>query len=320
MKYLTLLLALAFLPSAMAVTETFEVEPGVITLTYPESADFEEEIVINLSINLTENSLVDVSALLPEVIEFDCSGNSCDVSYVVDMGTDPIINFLQIELQDPTNEVDNESPGEIPNFYFGTRTGEQTVYIIYFTVLPEVPETIEIVETIPRLEDEVIFLVNEKTDRELIEEDFDEAKARASSAFEVTKSAKLKAVDGEVGKEIKTVWTIKVDFKEGVLGAKDVYVYEEVPKEGAQTFNEIINANPRFTVLKEDPIIMWHFAEVDEPIEITYETSQASITGAATIVTAEDIERGTPWGVIIPIVLIPIIAGIIIFFSRFNKK
>jgi hypothetical protein len=290
MKYLTLLLALAFLPSAMAVTETFEVEPGVITLTYPESADFEEEIVINLSINLTENSLVDVSALLPEVIEFDCSGNSCDVSYVVDMGTDPIINFLQIELQDPTNEVDNESPGEIPNFYFGTRTGEQTVYIIYFTVLPEVPETIEIVETIPRLEDEV------------------------------TKSAKLKAVDGEVGKEIKTVWTIKVDFKEGVLGAKDVYVYEEVPKEGAQTFNEIINANPRFTVLKEDPIIMWHFAEVDEPIEITYETSQASITGAATIVTAEDIERGTPWGVIIPIVLIPIIAGIIIFFSRFNKK
>jgi len=97
---------------------------------------------------------------------------------------------------------------------------------------------------------------------------------------------------------------------------------EEIPKSIANSVSEIIfSSNP--IVLKDDPIIMWHVETFNETQTFSYEVeNDVEITGNTVLLAnvASEQEKSFNWGILFALLLIPLIAGIIIYFSRFGPK
>jgi hypothetical protein len=95
----------------------------------------------------------------------------------------------------------------------------------------------------------------------------------------------------------------------------------KIPKEIIENA-EMIKSRPEAEVLKEDPVIMWH---VKSNETINYELpKQANITGNTVAVVSEVINEQEKtkfsWKIIFPILIIPIIAGIMIFFAKYEPE
>jgi len=101
-------------------------------------------------------------------------------------------------------------------------------------------------------------------------------------------------------------------------------IVEIIPKEFAKSTDDLkFNSNP--VILEKDPVIMWHMENMTEEKELYYEVKgNKSITGNSIFMVENDFDfeddsRGLN-SVIYPVLLIPLVAGIIIYFSKFSKK
>ena len=109
----------------------------------------------------------------------------------------------------------------------------------------------------------------------------------------------------------------------------DLAVYIEIPKCLAQHINEVKFANPNYKVIKDDPLIMWHFSNAQDVIDLSYdiegEIDEECKKQLATLPIANYIGANINGGEIIilkflPLILIPLISIIFIYFSRYAKK
>ena len=100
-----------------------------------------------------------------------------------------------------------------------------------------------------------------------------------------------------------------------------VDIIEFIPKDIVSEAR-MIDSNPRFSVIKEDPVIMWHITETDKNIsyEINDDVKATGNTILISQLTSESETESFPWKTLAPILLIPLIAGIIVFFGRFEPK
>jgi hypothetical protein len=93
-------------------------------------------------------------------------------------------------------------------------------------------------------------------------------------------------------------------------------VFEFIPKEVAESVDEI-NFNIQPIIIEPDPLIMWHFEEVSERIDLSYDVGKEVHVNGHTVLTAGEIVRRTPsWISWLPALLIPIV---IIFFIRLER-
>ena len=119
---------------------------------------------------------------------------------------------------------------------------------------------------------------------------------------------------------------------------EDVSIYEEIPKEVASDISRLIFYSDNYEVIEPDPLIVWHFAEIKEPVALTYAVKQRIgpeiLEGIATVPVAEKIsglevleiieqpeeKKGSLFSIILPALLIPLIGIIIVYFSKFGPE
>lgn len=129
----------------------------------------------------------------------------------------------------------------------------------------------------------------------------------------IKKSSKI--VDGKTTINIKII---------PIQTLKDVSIYEAIPKSFAENIDEITFATqPK--VIEADPLIVWHFAELSEPVDLSYEVDKEiedAEKKTQTFAHAADFEekKSSLFMLLAPLGAVPVIIVIIIFFARFAKK
>ncbi len=183
---------------------------------------------------------------------------------------------------------------------------------------------------------EKIYSPNEITDNQrnkliqLLEEqnykyslgEFIEDEARASELVELDKKVYVETlIYNDESTTTRTVVVIDVEAQEPLL---DLKIIETIPKDFAFHIDELFfSVDP--IILEEDPVVMWHLEGIEnERIEYSVQ-GNASLTGntilVSSVVDEKDEESNSiPTGVLLPLLLIPLIAAIIIFFSKYAPK
>jgi hypothetical protein len=99
-------------------------------------------------------------------------------------------------------------------------------------------------------------------------------------------------------------------------------IYEEIPKSVAEDVRDIIFYETNYLVIESDPLIVWYFAELREPAVTSYRVekllSDADVGNITSLPVAEKI--GINLRTFLPLMVIPVIAMILIYFSRFGLE
>ncbi|MBD3209362.1 hypothetical protein GF367_03000 [Candidatus Woesearchaeota archaeon] len=165
------------------------------------------------------------------------------------------------------------------------------------------------------------FLV-EAVHEELVEQELTDQDV-GGFAERIQETVRYVAVEkGSVYDEGKntTTFSLSVEPDEGIF-AENVSVIEYVPKAVAATADEIVFSVPPTRVLRDDPLIMWHFAAVEERVDISYEVKGEVQATGNTIVAAESLQNGTsPWFIVVPMLMIPLIVLLLIGLPRLVRK
>ncbi len=149
------------------------------------------------------------------------------------------------------------------------------------------------------------------TDKTLAE--FDRAIATASKQLRVSKEQEYSAEANT------TTYTVHIEPKKN-KALYNVTIIEYIPKEIAQSAQDITFTILPTTVLADDPLIMWHFAAVDERIDLEYKVSgdvQATGNTIATVETGP--ETTTPWHIILPVIIIPLLILLLVIFPHMHR-
>ncbi|MFC1691015.1 PKD domain-containing protein [Nanoarchaeota archaeon] len=108
---------------------------------------------------------------------------------------------------------------------------------------------------------------------------------------------------------------------------KDVRVYLEIPKCLAKHIKDIKFNNQKFEVVKDDPIVVWHYAELTDKIDLQYEVEgkidEDCLKQIKTLPIAEylgeDLLSPINWfNMILPFLIVPILGFILIYFGKFE--
>ncbi|MFP4523797.1 MAG: hypothetical protein ACLFO2_00580 [Candidatus Woesearchaeota archaeon] len=112
-------------------------------------------------------------------------------------------------------------------------------------------------------------------------------------------------------KSNRTVFSVTIEPRPGVEVA-DLTVVEYLPKELAASVEDVVFSHDP-VVVRDDPLIMWHFSAVDDRVDLSYEThGEAEVTGN-TLAVAEGVrDRHSTWLVVLPMLLIPLVALLLI--------
>ncbi len=100
----------------------------------------------------------------------------------------------------------------------------------------------------------------------------------------------------------------------------NVTIIEAIPKAVAEHVEEIRFSIPPTEIIKDDPLIMWHFAAVDERVDLTYTINKPVQDSTGSVIMADSVEqRPIPWSAIAIMIIIPIfILGLVA--SRLKGK
>lgn len=105
---------------------------------------------------------------------------------------------------------------------------------------------------------------------------------------------------------------------------KNFTVYEYIPKSLAESASEItFKVQPK--VIRDDPLVVWHFAELKDPVDLSYELKKEvadAASHASTISFAEEaVLENEPWFVtFMPLFFIPIIGLLFIVVVEALKR
>lgn len=157
--------------------------------------------------------------------------------------------------------------------------------------------------------------------KNITQEQIDEAKDKQKETEDaVTVTQKVKKDKG------KTQIETKLSPKNKLEG---VNVYLKIPKCAAEHVNQIKFKNKNFKVIADDPLIMWQFEKADEEILLSYELEKEldddCLKELKAMIIAQDVGDEIVTDVPIttiawPFLLIPLLAGILIYFHKFEVE
>jgi hypothetical protein len=107
---------------------------------------------------------------------------------------------------------------------------------------------------------------------------------------------------------------------------KNIYLIHKIPKEYSNNTKSVDFEIVPMKILKEDPLIMWQIADVEMANKFTFEKeTNSKITGETILIydkesSKENFLSKTWMKIILPLLLIPFIAVLLIYFSRFSSK
>ncbi|MBN2457702.1 hypothetical protein JXB31_01065 [Candidatus Woesearchaeota archaeon] len=99
-------------------------------------------------------------------------------------------------------------------------------------------------------------------------------------------------------------------------------IYEEIPKSVAADITELdFDIEPE--VLNPDPLIVWHFAKIDKPIDLNYRVDEEveieTLENINTVIIADEV-RESRLKSYLPLLIIPFIIVLVVVFARFGPK
>ena len=153
--------------------------------------------------------------------------------------------------------------------------------------------------------------------------EFDKAIAQANEQVQISKELIIKEILFD-DLTTKLSSSIIITLKPVEL-VTPMNIIEIIPKEVAQSVSKL-SFSPKPQILEADPVIMWHIENLDEEAKFEYSVNgNTSVTGntvlVAQTVNEESSATGSfPWRIVAPILIIPIIGIVIIYFARFEPK
>lgn len=119
--------------------------------------------------------------------------------------------------------------------------------------------------------------------------------------------------------ENKTTFVVHIEPKENEI-LENVTIIEYIPKEIAKSAQDIIFNIPPTKILADDPLIMWHFSAVDERIDLEYKVDGDIQATGNTIATVAEVEAsGSPWHIVVPVIVIPLLILLLVIFPHMHK-
>jgi hypothetical protein len=159
---------------------------------------------------------------------------------------------------------------------------------------------------------------------EVTDEDIEEVKDKIEETQDATEITKR--IVKEAGKTTVTTTIVP----KGVL--KDTKVFLEIPKCMAEKLNEVAFKNKNFKVISDDPLIVWHFTELSDKLDLSYEVSKdISVEDcerqSVILALAEQIEAmevGSPaasyWRLILAALVVPVVGFGVVYFHKTGGK
>jgi hypothetical protein len=124
--------------------------------------------------------------------------------------------------------------------------------------------------------------------------------------------------------ELENHTRVRLTLKPALTSAfgQEVSLYTVIPKEIVSTLHNL-TLTGNYSVIDADPIMMWHFAAVEETETLEYDVTvsiDAEDAGEIVPIAVSDIEgTKTSWYFFIPLVIPVILLFAIVYFSRFKK-
>jgi parallel beta-helix repeat protein len=254
----------------------------------------DNKVVWNVLINNTDsmysiNSVVDKEEIL--------SNNEYDI--------EPVIREIVEKVEEEDGEVRQEAAGAVRE---------------EFTEIVDESAAEEILR-------EVIEIENGGVNEKDIKEKVYKALARYSEDQQKIDIKRIFEFNGSA-----TKITIEITPKEKLY---NLSYYELIPKCLALYLNEIVFLNKDFRILKDDPLIVWYFAEIEEKVDLSYTVDKKipdyckkllkgiGITEDL-VIESEVVEEEKTYLIVgrlvLAILLVPIIAFVLIYFSIFRIK
>jgi len=160
---------------------------------------------------------------------------------------------------------------------------------------------------------------------DVTDEDIEGIKEKIEETQKATEITKK--ITKEAGKTTVTTTIVP----KGVLTNAKVFL--DIPKCMAEKLNEIAFKNKNYKVISDDPLIVWHFTELSNKIDLSYEISkdidvedcekQSVILALAEQIEA--MERGSSlatsyWKLILAALIVPVVGFGIVYFHKFSGK
>ncbi|MBR9700151.1 hypothetical protein GOV09_06855, partial [Candidatus Woesearchaeota archaeon] len=128
----------------------------------------------------------------------------------------------------------------------------------------------------------------------------------------------------------KTVIKVDVEFNESVLAAEEVLVKQYIPKCLLEEINNFVaKSNRKFTIINEDPVIMWQFESIVSPEQLQLEIDAVADEDCLNKIRTEILAKKLlaeqdefDWGKASLQLMIPLflILGLVYGISRLKKK
>jgi len=158
---------------------------------------------------------------------------------------------------------------------------------------------------------------------EVTDQDIEEVKEKIENTQDATEITKR--IIREAGKT-KVTTTI---VPKGVL--MDTKVFLDIPKCMAERLNEVAFQNKNFKVISDDPLIVWHFTELSNKLELSYEIGkdideEDCERQSVVLALAEQIEameKASPasyWRLILAALVVPIVGFGVIYLHKFTGR
>lgn len=136
---------------------------------------------------------------------------------------------------------------------------------------------------------------------------------------EATKKLRINKEQSHTEEDNTTTFIVRIEPKKNEI-LYNVTIIEYIPKEIVKSAQNITFTIQPKKILADDPLIMWHFAAVDERIDLEYKVSGNIQATGNTIATLEAGQgTTTPWHIIIPVVIIPLLILLLVIFPHMHR-
>lgn len=173
-------------------------------------------------------------------------------------------------------------------------------------------------------DDSVEQRLEEQAVDDIIEEAVDEPDRAIVKDRYVATSENVKITKKPEKRGNDTLIRIFIDPKKKM---NNVTVYERIPKDIANSTDDIVFLTPPTRIIRKDPLIMWHLTTVEKKTELGYVVAKKiDRVDTETVAVAEEItldDVKDPYSLaklLVPLISIPILGIFIVYFSRFRPR
>ena len=144
-----------------------------------------------------------------------------------------------------------------------------------------------------------------------------------SDLFIITKRVSYVKVMNKFTEELENHTRIDITLTPKIIG-QDVKLYSLIPKNVVEHVNNLV-LEGQFEVEDPDPLLMWGFANVQDPKKLRYHVNkELSLEEAEEIkliaIAEGELQEKSILYYLIPILAIPIFIGLFVYFNRFQKE